>query len=606
MKGKEDKEIGWYYLLPLMFIISILPLIVYLKVMPLTGPSFDFWVGASENYDFFSYYKGMWLLVAASLAIGIVTIRIFQNDQRLIKRDLKPFYAASAVYAAFVLISTLASDYLGVATTGFPDRYEGAYVLIAYIVVFLATTALVSYEGQVRLLVYSLLMGALAISIIGVLQYLGLDPLRSDFGKHLILPEQYINIANELEFSFTKHTIYATLFHYNYVGSYGALVFPLCLSLFILTKDNPFFKSLMGIMSVLVGILVVGSNARSGLVGVTLALCIFLIAINKILKKYWKVFAASLILLLAIALGLNQLSEGYLGKRVSSLFYDVKVVLGIEKVAEPGAEEIPLKGITLEKSRCIVETVTETLSFHYENETLGFFDGNNIPVEYTYDKGSGKITLHNPAFQDYALAVGSFANKLILQLEKGKISLMFALESDRIALVDNKGSEVSLEPVESWGFEGNEKLGSSRGYIWSRSLPLLKNTLFFGYGPDTFAIAFPQHDFYGKLYAYDDMWHLVDKPHNLYLQIAINTGIISLCAFLFLVGLYIYKSFRLYVSNPFDTFLSQAGVGIFAGIVGYLGAGFFNDSVVSVAPVFWCLLGLGVSINHMLQIRKTL
>jgi len=160
-----------------------------------------------------------------------------------------------------------------------------------------------------------------------------------------------------------------------------------------------------------------------------------------------------------------------------------------------------------------------------------------------------------------------------------------------------------MEPIEKWGFEGNEKLGSSRGYIWSRTIPLLKETIFVGFGPDTFAFEFPQHDIFGKFYAYDDMWHLVDKPHNLYLQIAVNTGVISLLVFLFMVVYYLQQSLRLYISRNFDDFLPQVGAGIFVAIVGYLGAGFFNDSVVSVAPVFWCLFGLGISVNYLIISR---
>lgn len=39
-----------------------------------------------------------------------------------------------------------------------------------------------------------------------------------------------------------------------------------------------------------------------------------------------------------------------------------------------------------------------------------------------------------------------------------------------------------------------------------------------------------------------------------------------------------------------DTF----GVGTFLGVIGYIGAGFFNDLVVSVAPIFCVALGMGV------------
>ncbi|HBM75914.1 MAG TPA: O-antigen ligase domain-containing protein, partial [Clostridiaceae bacterium] len=60
---------------------------------------------------------------------------------------------------------------------------------------------------------------------------------------------------------------------------------------------------------------------------------------------------------------------------------------------------------------------------------------------------------------------------------------------------------------------------------------------------------------------------------------------------------YFVSSVKAYFNNKFENFYSIAGLAIFTAICGYLGAGFFNDSVVSVAPVFWVLLGLGTAIN---------
>jgi hypothetical protein len=45
------------------------------------------------------------------------------------------------------------------------------------------------------------------------------------------------------------------------------------------------------------------------------------------------------------------------------------------------------------------------------------------------------------------------------------------------------------------------------------------------------------------------------------------------------------------------------GGAAFIGVIGYLAAGFFNDSIVSVAPLFWILLGIGISINIKLSSR---
>jgi len=195
--------------------------------------------------------------------------------------------------------------------------------------------------------------------------------------------------------------------------------------------------------------------------------------------------------------------------------------------------------------------------------------------------------------------------KNILNINKDKIKLYFEMKSKYIGIVDFKGNNIDIDNIKSFGFVGKERLASSRGYIWSRSLPLVKDTLILGHGPDTFAAYFPQQDIKGKMYAYyGDMWQLVDKPHNLYLQIALNTGVISLMAMLALFLMYIIKSFKLYYRSNFDDFYSIAGLAIFLAVCGYLGAALFNDSVVSVAPVFWVLLGMGISINNIIKHQK--
>ena len=160
--------------------------------------------------------------------------------------------------------------------------------------------------------------------------------------------------------------------------------------------------------------------------------------------------------------------------------------------------------------------------------------------------------------------------------------------------------EEEWQEPERIGFYGKERLGSARGYIWARSLPLLKETLLLGYGPDTYALHFPQDDYLGKWYAYGTTSIVVDKPHNLYLQIALNQGVIALIGFLILVGAYIVRSMKLYAFRDGYSRFDIMGIAILLGIVGYLGAGVFNDSVVSVAPIFWILLGAGMAINFLI------
>ncbi len=160
--------------------------------------------------------------------------------------------------------------------------------------------------------------------------------------------------------------------------------------------------------------------------------------------------------------------------------------------------------------------------------------------------------------------------------------------------------------AESLGFKDKEKLGSGRGYIWSRTLPLLKNSLIWGYGPDNFTIEFPQDDYIGKIRtSYDGSNRIIDKPHNMYLQLATNTGVLSLLAFLVLSGFYIVQSLSTYIQINKKNHISFFGAGIFIAIFGYLVASFFNDSVAGVTPVFWVLLGIGFVCNQLVRNRQS-
>lgn len=149
----------------------------------------------------------------------------------------------------------------------------------------------------------------------------------------------------------------------------------------------------------------------------------------------------------------------------------------------------------------------------------------------------------------------------------------------------------------------NEKMFSGRGYIWSRTIPELKNYILKGSGPDTYVLVFPQDDYIG-LENNGFKGSVVTKPHNLYLQIWVQTGLLSLIAFLALYIIYFVQSFSIYMKNGFKTYSEQLGVGIFLATLAYMVAGFTNDSTITVAPIFWILLGIGFGINRRLKKEK--
>ena len=83
-----------------------------------------------------------------------------------------------------------------------------------------------------------------------------------------------------------------------------------------------------------------------------------------------------------------------------------------------------------------------------------------------------------------------------------------------------------------------------------------------------------------------------------------QTGGISCLAFILLYIIYAIKSLKTYAKSSFKTFVEKIGVLIFVGTIGYMISGLINDSTITVAPVFWALLGIGFACNRLIRESK--
>lgn len=151
-------------------------------------------------------------------------------------------------------------------------------------------------------------------------------------------------------------------------------------------------------------------------------------------------------------------------------------------------------------------------------------------------------------------------------------------------------------------FKNHEQFASGRGFIWSRSLPLLKKNVLWGCGPDNYVFEFPNDDYVGLLnnnYAGE----VVTRPHNMYIQMGIQTGVISLILFLAAYVLYFINSVKIYLQNEEQMSAVQYLVmAVLAGSFAYMICGLANDSTVCVTPVFAVLVGIGMAGSHVLAI----
>ncbi len=587
-KLRQDNP-GNLYILPIAFVITIVPLIVFMKLVNLSPIEIKNWYGEPTYTDFFNYYKSQWLI------IGTVMAAIFYLVHTLIKGfELKKsfFYVPTAIYAVLIILSTIFSKNPQIALRGFVARYEGMLALLCYLALMVITYNLVRTESQIKFLLGALLISASVIGVIGVFQFLEMDLFKSTFGKHLILPEVYHEIADSLSFRFEKNAVYSTFSNTNYIGSYMALMIPIAfVSIFYLKK--PYLKAGSALLTVVLIISLFGSRSRAGLVGLGVSVLLAIILFRKAIfrrKLLVSVVAGAFIVLF---FGMNFVLKGALTDRILSEF---------TQDSKNETQFFDLQDIIMEENSASIVSATETLVMKMNEESrLYLYDGEDKALKYDMADNaddSRTITFADPQYKDYVLVLKGD----VITVNQKQVQFNLRGEEGSFKLIGINGDEPNqIKKPATFGFAGNERLGSARGYIWSRSLPMLKKAVFFGYGPDTYAIEFPQNDYIGKIRAYGTAQMVVDKPHDLYLQIALNTGALSLILVLALWGFYAVQSIKLYIKNMDNSFLSLSGAAIFIAVCGYLAAGFFNDSVVGVAPIFWVLLGLGFVCNGVVR-----
>ncbi len=588
---ERDKN-GIIYILPLGLIIGIIPLIVHYKKVILGAVAASYWV-RNFNTDFFSYYKMVFFL--SFIFLGFIMFYIYIRKGNQVQKTI--YYLPLSLYTLMIVISTVFSECRYTSLFGFPDRYEGMSVLLGYVLAVIFAINLIKTKKHLKFLFIILLISAVVIGLIGIYQFFGLDFFQSSIGKKVILSfSGYDQLINKLDFRFNDHNIiYSTFYNPNFVGSYFVMLFMLTLVMYLFAGNREEML-LYGAINLLMFANWVGSLSRAGFVGGIISIIIIGLLLRGIIKEKLQSVLILIICFLLIFAGMDYFSGGRLSGGLLSLGRESRMVIE--------GEIQQIEDIKTENGELYFDTNTAGLRIALTDEgKLGFKDSSGNLLSYYKDDEFIYINNQNYNKFKFRLLENDNNNNELLEVYYGKKQANFLVNTDLdyFWIIGMRGYVYPIKEVEGWGFKGRERLGSGRGYIWSRSLPLLQKTIFKGLGPDSFALYFPQHDAVGKFIYLGTAAKIVDKPHNLYLQIAINTGLISLLAVLALFGMYFFRSLKLFWTSNFSNWFARAGVAIFAAFTGYAVTGLFNDSVISVAPVFWTLMGMGIMIEMKLK-----
>lgn len=585
-----------YATFPIIFVMAVLPLIVHYYEFEAHLNMMSWYVSNDQTGDMFNYYKSEYLVTTAVIMIIIVIAGLIFSKKYHFHKAFIPLI----LYAVLIVLSTIFSEYRYFSLNGMDNHFETVYVLLSYCLLVAFCYWFADSKKAVKFILYTWLIGIALIGLIGFLQVIGHDLYMTDFGKYLILPEEIrkaLGKTKDFVFNFPEGIVYMTLYNPNYVGFYAALTIPILTALFVFVK-NWFIKIAGFALNVVIFLCLMGSGARNGMIAVFCSLLFMLVLFRKNLKTKWIYFTISYASMVAVFVIFNIVKGGMVTERLEAGFE-------VEKDTSEKLEKIDTNDenvtITYDGHDLVI---TMALS-QEEGATIALVDENGIVVETERQNTEGfSYKILDDRFP-FTINIGKVSEYYGFAVEIEEKSWVFSnqTEYNGYYFYSPYGKFTKIETAKTAIFTNYSKLASGRGYLWARTIPLLKDYLILGSGPDTFTVVFPQKDYVAaSKMGYDKL--TVTKPHDLYLQIGTQTGVLSLIAVLVFNVIYLWECLCLYWKRRANDFLQYMGMAIMIAVIGYLISGIINDSTITVAPIYWCLMGIGLAINHLVKCKR--
>lgn len=608
-------------LLPILIALCLIPLVILTKDYQTNFSQYNWFTEAElDQIDSFESAKGNCVVVMGVIAAIVIAISQYmqtRKKKRILENcDLKVCILC-AVYCIMVIISSVTSKYPDLAYEGGGyGQWQTMWVLLGFVMLFLYACVFVTSERRISLLFRFFMVSTGIITLIGVLQGVGNNPLKWSWVQKIITSQSKIT---ELGFKEGFAEVIMTFNNPNYVGPYIALLLPIVIA-FVTTRaaENRVVAWIWRIVGSLIAIgqavALAGAGSSAGMLAVASGVVFAAVLIfsgffskeekekekgegeKKSVKKYVVGGGAVVVvILLAVVVSRTALFETTLNKLLQG-GEDTRNVASIISHAEELQVELR------NGSEFILVPILG------ENDSVSFmaFDEKNQKIEIEWsqerdgyilnDERYNMLTLKNVTFSVGENMYPGFR----FNDTPNDISWIFMNVKNEWNYYTPFGKFTKLRKVRHFGFENYQNIANRRGFIWSRTIPLMKDYWFKGIGPNAFIIAFPNDDFVGSKRV-GGSTTLVDKPHNTFLQVYVQTGGISALAYLGLGLLYMIGSIRLFWRRKCRTNLEKLGLGLCTGIFAFGVASLTNDGIVGTQVIYWVLLGTGYAINRMLK-----
>ncbi|NSL52042.1 O-antigen ligase family protein [Calidifontibacillus erzurumensis] len=439
-----------------------------------------------------------------------------------------------AFLSLFVTLSAVFAPYKSLALVGMYNRHEGAITYLCYFTLLFIASNLTYTKKMLHKIIYALYPLAIVNAVLGLLGFYGIELINNSFIRALLFPS---DIQEE---SITAGSNFiTTINHGNYVSGISAVLITIFLMMFILDK-NKIRQALNGFMAILTFAMLLSSLSRSGFLTFVIILpilAILLVRSSEKLKSYSK---------LAIQL----------------------------------------------TAFAIIFVVMASNNPKVWDESIGMFISNNPFVK---EEQASRISLQ--AAQVEMFNQNNKLNNSIININGYKTFVLDQLNKKEF--VSKVYAETNDETNETFPLpklpEPGVGPGSGRLFIWENTLELVKQRPLMGYGLDTFVFHFPQYD-PDKIANIETHTVIVDKPHNLYINILYGSGVLALLALLALFGIFFVKGLKRIFTQKLDHEEAIVFISLFIGWLAYLVQALFNDSVIGTAPVFWVVFGTVIAL----------
>ena len=586
-KGKRN-----WWLLPLEVILFLLPLIIRLYIGNSGYEIYPWYIEDDTFVDIFLYYRMLVFIGIAGVVLVLASWKLIKMERAERKKTLL-FFIPLFVYLGFVMLSTVASVNVDYSLKGAMDQFEPFPVLLGYVIAALYAYIVINTVDDVKQITNAALLGAFVMTTIGVLQAMGKDPLAVEAVQRLFAD---IDKYGALVSKFPAGQAYGTLYNPNYVGSYVALYFPLMVVGVLISKA--IWKKILYIATA-IGLLIFlfASQSRTGLISVAMIVFVFLLFKSKEAVKRWYLVIPSITAVVLIFSLIDTSRDNLLTNRLREMFRIEKSTNALQGIDTTGnGVRVVYKDTEFTVRMAVSETDFAYMVLEGEERK---------EVSYAEGKIEAYVTLNNGDIITIQTAVlGDFNGEFGFGLHLDNRSYYF---TNQIVIGDYKyindyGRIDECVMIEN-PLQGYEKVASGRGYVFGRSFPLLRKYFVIGSGPDTFAITFPQNDYVAR-YNSGFGTTIFTRPHNFYLQMGVQTGVVSLIAFLVFYVMYFVSCCRNYFFKKFTKLEEWLGFSIFLATVGFIAVGLANDSLIVVSPMFYTLLGVGMAVNYKVLTKK--